>query len=279
MMNARSILESYGWGGPGHPLHPNAYQQKGHRGLAYDPNVLPSTAFASSGLIKPLLVSKKQGNLGVGRKAHEPQAGNEWWLKGFEKALSDVGKSESERSSGVSTPVAATPAAAGKFGALYTYFVSGGKIAGSLEEDDTNGVSTKRGKKRKSDKINGDDEQGEFKTVAAFMEVRDQDVKRRKRKKNKKSAEEEFQAVEAFMEVRDHKARNKRKSEAIEADNEQPEETKEQRRERRRQRRAGKEAANPNQTPNSSSKGDDVAKALRKAEKKRRKAEGAAREP
>jgi nucleolar protein TMA23 len=275
-MNARSILESYGWAGPGHPLHPNAYKQKGHRGLAYDPNALPSTTFASSGLIKPLLVSKKQGNLGVGRKAHEPQAGNEWWLKGFEKALGDVGKSESERSSGVSTPVAATPAATGKFGALYTYFVSGGRMAGSLEED-TKLSSEKRGKKRKSDEINGNGVENEFKDVTKFLEVRDKDVKRRKRK-DKKSAEEEFETIEAFMEVRDGKSRKKRKSEAMEVDEEQQEETKEQRRERRRQRRAEKEAASAHHLLNGEIEGDDAARALRKAEKKRRKAERAARE-
>lgn len=282
-MNARSLLESYGWAGPGHPLHPNAYKQKGHRGLAYDPTALSSTAtsFAhtssSTGLVKPLLVSKKQGNLGVGRKAHEPQAGNEWWLKGFEKALGDVGKSESERSSGVSTPVANFSGSAGKFGALYSFFVSGERLEGSLEEDCAAGGAGKRGKKRKSDEINGDAE--EFEAVAEFLEVRDKDVRRR-RKRDKGSVGEEFKAVEAFREVREGKStKKKQKSEVTEAESAQVVETKEQRRERRQRRRVEKGVVAGVQTQLDGSVEDDAAaRALRKAERKRRKAERAARE-
>ena len=300
-MDAQAHLLSLGWAGPGHPLHPSAYKQKGHRGLAYDPTTAKSSftqnMYPSNGLIKPLLVSQKQGKLGVGKRAHEPQAGNEWWLKGFEKALGDVGKSGSERSSGTSTPVV-VPANGGKFGALYSFFVRGGEMEGTIGDEERKDV--KRGKKRKSDAL--DEDKREFEEVATFMGVRDKDEKRRQRKE-KASAEEQFKAVEEFMAVREGKQRNKRKSENMEvldvasetpakarrlqdlgspdgtADS--PAETKEERRARRQRRREEKEARRPaEQEINGGNHHDEdaAAKALRKAEKKRRKAEKATKD-
>ena len=281
-MDAQAHLLSLGWAGPGHPLHPSAYKQKGRSGLAFDPTAAKTTfsqkTYPSNGLIKPLLVSQKQGNLGVGRRAHEPQAGNEWWLKGFERALGDVGKSESERSSGTATPVT-IPANSGKFGALYTFFVKGGEMEGTIEEME------KRGKKRKSDVL---DEEKEFADVAAFIAVRDKDEKRSKRRV-KESVEDQFKAVEAFMELRDGKPKRSR-SERVELDEDldseeqvevsrlPTEETKAERREKRRKKREEKDLqrASRLQPNGNQEKGEDpAARALRRAEKKRRKAEKA----
>lgn len=306
-MDAQAHLLSLGWAGPGHPLHPSAYKQNGHRGLAYDPTA-NKTAFSqntypSNGLIKPLLVSQKQGKLGVGRRAHEPQAGNEWWLKGLERALGDVGKSESERSSGVSTPVR-MPADSGKFGALYSYFVKGGQMEGTISEQENQ--KERRGKKRKSDTVDvGNDQKGnEFEQVAAFMAARDKDEKRRQRRE-KESAEEQFKAVEAFMEARDGEQRKKRKSENVElladvspqvsgkaenmskADQREtttasPTECKEERRETRRRRREEKHLQGTTLpfTNGSHTMHDDHAmKALRKAEKKGRKGKKSTKGP
>ncbi len=301
-MDAQAHLLSLGWAGPGHPLHPSSYKQKGHRGLAYDPNSA-KTAFSrntypSNGLIKPLLVSQKQGKLGVGRRAHEPQAGNQWWLKGFEKALGDVGKSESERSSGTSTPVR-FPVDCGKLGALYSFFVRGEQIEGTLEEGIAR--SKRGGKKRKSDALDGEDDEKdkrEFEEVAAFIAVRDKDEKRRQ-PKDKELVDVQFMAVEAFMEARDGKQQETRKSvdaevpadvsmEASEnlkkkarsehkrSKTDLPTESKEERRERQRRRREKKAlqgAVPPAVNVSHSSHHDEALKALRKAEKKRRKAE------
>ena len=304
-MDAQAHLLSLGWAGPGHPLHPSAYKHKGHRGLAYDPTAnkiaFSQNTYPSNGLIKPLLVSQKQGKLGVGRRAHEPQAGNEWWLKGFEKALGDLGKSESERSSGVSTPVRA-PADSGKFGALYSFFVKGGEMEGTIGEEE----KQKTKKKRKSDVRNEDHnekEKREFEDVAAFMVARDKD-ENRKQRKEKGTAEDQFKAVEAFMAARDERHRKKRKSETVDvmaeslsdvpakvrkqlqpeqvhAEESPPNESKAERRERRRRRRMEKEAnrATKHEIKGALNGNDNVATdALRKAEKKKRKAEKAAKE-
>jgi nucleolar protein TMA23 len=303
-MDAQAHLVSLGWLGPGHPLHPSAYKQKGHRGLAYDPTAA-KTAFSqstypSNGLFKPLLVSQKQNNLGLGRRAHEPQAGNEWWLKGFEKALGDVGKSESERSSGVSTPVRASKNS-GRFGALYTFFVRGGEIEGTIDESDhdVERADAKRGRKRKSGGLD-QDPKNEFEDVAAFMAIRDKDEKRR-RGRERQNVEEEFSAVEAFMHAKGSKRkkrksghdnvssssqavlpaspRKKRESAQPDSVTESPLETKEERREQRRKRREQEVGGKISKVQVDDDLDDEASatKAFRKAEKKKRKAEKAAR--
>ncbi|RMZ82365.1 hypothetical protein DV737_g2107, partial [Chaetothyriales sp. CBS 132003] len=221
-MDAQAHLMALGWAGPGHPLHPSAYKQKGHRGLAYDPNA----SCRSSGLIKPLLVSKKDNNLGLGRRAHEPQQGNEWWLKGFEKALGDIGKSESERSSGISTPVNDYM---GKHGGL------------------TNGNQPSEKKAASG-----------FEAVASYFDVRETEEKERRKRgtaaqrQDKTTLQKEYsQAAEYFEsdggeneQVKPSNKQKKQKKQESEALSEVPGadagETKEERRERRRRRKEEK---------------------------------------
>jgi hypothetical protein len=146
-MDAHAHLLSLGWAGPGHSLdsRPQA-QHKGRRGLAYDPSQNNNTG---RGLVKPLLVSQKRNTFGIGKKAHEPAAGNEWWLKGFENALSNIGKNkDSTATSGTATPeTESTSGYRGKHNGLYGFFVRGQQMEGTMREEREN----PRGKKRKSD--------------------------------------------------------------------------------------------------------------------------------
>lgn len=220
-MDAHAHLLSLGWAGPGHSL--DSRPHKGRRGLAYDPKQVHNTG---SGLIKPLLISQKKNTLGIGKKAHEPAAGNEWWLKGFETALSNVGKSESERTSGTATPELGRPANGyvGRHMGLYGFFVKGGDMEGTIGLDGPKEFTLTRRKKRKSDGL--DSKEGspnssdgekrpteprrkrkskegteEFEQVGAFLQARDKDEKRRRRKQ-KADALEEFQQVGEFFEAR-----------------------------------------------------------------------------
>lgn len=142
-MDTASYLKSQGWLGHGYSLDARTeYKQKGRRGLAYDPQShLDSTSdekYGARGLVKPLLISQKRNGFGVGKKAHEPPSGNEWWLKGFAAALGNFGKTGSERDtsdgSGWSTPVGGRPEYTGKHAGLYKYFVGGGLMEGTIEE-------------------------------------------------------------------------------------------------------------------------------------------------
>jgi hypothetical protein len=238
-MDAHAHLLSLGWAGPGHSLDSQPYKQKGHRGLAYDPAKVGNTGL---GLVKPLSISQRQGRFGIGKKVHEPQAGNEWWLKGFESALGNIGKSESERSSGTSTPVTLSNA---KHGGLYSFFVKGRLMEGTITEE-----QGKRVKKRKSDVL--DEDAKDFEQAGVFFALRDKDEKRNKRE-IKQDDVTQFEVVSEFLEARNEsKEKKKRKSEALDV-NEAVEnealqahktertETKEERRERRRKRREEKE--------------------------------------
>jgi nucleolar protein TMA23 len=219
-MDAHAHLLSLGWAGPGHSL--DSRPHKGRRGLAYDPKQVHNTG---NGLIKPLLISQKKNTFGIGKKAHEPAAGNEWWLKGFETALSNVGKSESERTSGTATPELGRPANGyvGKHMGLYGFFVKGGEMEGTIGLDAPKELTLRR-KKRKSDGLDNNEglpnssdgekrspetrkkrksKEGtdEFEQVGAFLQARDKDDKRRLRKQ-KASPFEEFQQVGEFFEAR-----------------------------------------------------------------------------
>ncbi|KIX02943.1 uncharacterized protein Z518_06493 [Rhinocladiella mackenziei CBS 650.93] len=294
-MDAHAHLLSLGWAGPGHSLDSRPYKQKGHRGLAYDPSSVGNTG---NGLVKPLLISQRQGRLGIGRKAHEPQAGNEWWLKGFETALGNIGKSESERSSGTSTPVRAEHTrGGGKHGGLYSFFIKGQEMEGTIGKPDESEIK-RFSKKRKSDVLEDDEEEeqtatskkqkkatAEFEQIGAYLALRDKDEKRRVRTE-RPSPVEEFRQVSEYLEAREEKKvkKKKRKSEIPPSENEvdplieeqdqgqekrsaRPE-RKENRRERRRQRREEKKLESKFVEAE-----DAAAKAARCTGRKRRKAE------
>jgi hypothetical protein len=261
-MDAHAHLLSLGWAGPGHALDSRPYKQSGKRGLDYNPKTSASaSANTGSGLIKPLMISQRKERFGIGKKdpKHEPAAGNEWWLKGFETALGNIGKSESERS-GTQTPVMGTVR---KHAGLYGFFVKGKEMEGTIGEE-----LLKRSRKRKSDRISGSasesggevegkkgiDETDAFAQTAAFIAVRDKDERRRKRAE-KAGAMEEFEQATNFFEARSdrkEKKNNMRNSqmepaaaEVIEAEDlggPVREETKEERRARRRKRREEKAA-------------------------------------
>lgn len=220
-MDAHAHLLSLGWAGPGHSL--DSRPQKGRRGLAYDPKLAQNTG---NGLVKPLLISQKKNTFGIGKKAHEPAAGNEWWLKGFETALSNVGKSEAERTSGSATPESGRSANGytGKHVGLYGFFVKGGEMEGTIGLEAREGCTSTTRKKRKSDTVDSHGESPysssseerstdthkkrkskdgteEFKRVGAFLQARDKGDKR-SRRKQKADALEEFQQVGEFFEAR-----------------------------------------------------------------------------
>lgn len=305
-MDAHAHLLSLGWAGPGHALDSKPYKQKGHRGLAYDPSKASNTG---NGLVKPLLISQRQGRLGIGKKAHEPQAGNEWWLKGFESALGNIGKSESERSSGASTPV---PNYTGrKHSGLYSFFVKGQEMAGTIDE---NGL-IKPTKKRKTELLDGADDSNsenstiqtssrskrlkstpaaEFEQVSEYIALRDKGEKRRGRTE-RPSPVEEFRQVGEYIQARSEGESKKRKRRSDEESNEadtpsndvktpKAVETKEDRRERRRRRREEKERSRVEEdvaaqgVNGRAKRAEDEDEDLdAKAERKKRKAEKAAK--
>jgi hypothetical protein len=293
-MDAHAHLLSLGWAGPGYALDSRpskTYKQQGKRGLDYDPKQLATNT--GVGLVKPLMVSQRKDRFGIGKKdpKHEPAAGNEWWLKGFETALSNIGKSESERS-GTATPVQALVNGQ-KHQGLYGFFVRGQQMEGTIGQE-----LLKRSKKRKSDQISkdsSDDDQengkmsgdgtNDFVQAATFMAVRDKDEKRR-RKVDKTGAMEEFQQATQFFEARSQKKEKKKRKSQVDPDTVDGsetgevggpvhEETKEERRERQRKRKEEKAARKASVVQEDRdlplSPSDDTSKRKLKGERRRRR--------
>ncbi|PLB35297.1 uncharacterized protein BDW47DRAFT_128229 [Aspergillus candidus] len=108
-MNAEAYLRNHGWSGPGTPLNPNRRPGGPNGGL---------------GLTKPILVARRTGNQGVGKKTTKDHT-NQWWLRGFEDALKGVGGPANLTGSSVRPGNALTSE-------LYRFFVRGETVAGTL---------------------------------------------------------------------------------------------------------------------------------------------------
>jgi nucleolar protein TMA23 len=113
-MDAHSLLTSQGWRGSGHSLHPTS---------------------DNTGLSRPLLVSRKQNTLGVGKKQH--RTSDMWWMNAFDKSLKGLETTEEGRIVQAVTNGGLDMVAKGgsKFvgsGGLYASFVRGESLIGTI---------------------------------------------------------------------------------------------------------------------------------------------------
>lgn len=117
-MDAHALLKSQGWRGSGHSLHKSD---------------------DSIGLAKPILTSRKNNTLGIGRKNHVTS--DQWWLNALDEQLK--GLDTSSKTSIVQTKQntkleGLLTSGAGKYtgaNALYAHFVSGGLLQGTLQTE------------------------------------------------------------------------------------------------------------------------------------------------
>ncbi|KAL2828130.1 hypothetical protein BJY01DRAFT_228652 [Aspergillus pseudoustus] len=179
-IDAYAYLIRHGWSGTGNPLNPD--RAGGKRG--------------GLGLTKPLLVARRSGNQGIGKKTTKDPT-NQWWLRGFEDALKGVG-----------TDAPANGSTAGKANALtselYRFFVRGEVVPGTLGnntgKDMDVGAGDNGGKKRKRE----NDDEG----------ARESKEERRKGKEEKRARKAE---KEAKREARREKKEKKRAKKALKA--------------------------------------------------------------
>lgn len=155
-MDAHALLTSQGWRGSGHSLHKTD---------------------DSIGLARPILVSRKNNSLGIGRKNHVTS--DQWWLNAFDEQLKSL--DTSNKTSIVQTKTNTTKLegllthGAGKYtgaNALYACFVSGGLLQGTL----------------KSAEDESTDATPEAEIVPARRETKEERRLRREEKKKKKAA-------------------------------------------------------------------------------------------
>lgn len=134
-MNAHALLTSQGWRGTGHSLHPTS---------------------DTTGLSKPLLVSQKANNLGVGKKQH--RTSDMWWMNAFDKSLKGLDTSEEGKvvqtvtNGGLDMVVKGGARFVGKGGGLYASFVRGESLGGTITPEERGEVGNLQAKvKRKTD--------------------------------------------------------------------------------------------------------------------------------
>ncbi|KAK6065136.1 DNA-directed RNA polymerase ii subunit rpb1 [Seiridium cupressi] len=210
-LDAHALLTSQGWRGKGHSLHPTD---------------------DGTGLKHHILI-KREGSDGRGlgsRKDHKQEA---WWMNAFDQALKGIdttsGSMKQTTSGGKLDLEKITARGLKKYtgnSGLYTCFVKGGLLKGSVEQ--TGGLLTP------PDSGTGTPAAEERQETAEEKRTRRAEKKSRKAEKALKTASEERAKTKAEHKAQ-KKAQKKAAKEALKAG-----ETKEQRRARREARRVRK---------------------------------------
>lgn len=118
-MDAHALLTSQGWRGTGHSLHPTSDK---------------------TGLARPLLVSQKQNNLGVGKKQH--RTSDMWWMNAFDKSLKGLDTSkegtvvQTVTNGGLDMVVSGGAKYVGRGGGLFASFVRGECLSGTITPEE-----------------------------------------------------------------------------------------------------------------------------------------------
>jgi nucleolar protein TMA23 len=229
-MDAHALLTSQGWRGTGNSLHPTNN---------------------SIGLSKPLLVSQKQNNLGLGKKQHKTS--DMWWMNAFDSSLKGLDTTKQGQvvqrvtSGGLDMVVNGGAKWVGSKGGLYASFVRGECLSGTITPESNEGSEElPKEKRRKNETGPESKEERRAKKVAkrilrekearAAEEVegsggrKETEEERRARKVAKRAlkAQEFVQEEQDTDEVEDHSVKEP--------------ETKEQRKERKRLKKLAREA-------------------------------------
>ncbi|KAI9171776.1 Protein TMA23 [Paramyrothecium foliicola] len=210
-MNAHALLTSQGWRGIGHSLHKTD---------------------DSIGLAKPILVSKKNGNKGLGQKQHFTS--DQWWMNAFDEQLK--GLDTSKKGKVVQTVTNGRMNAIEKQGlgkwSLYASFVRGGFLEGTISklvadtssQDSSSDGSDAKETKKKSKKSKSPDETPEERRARkeAKRKRKEERAVRRaaRRERKKKSSADDSTTYDAKEEKRRRRAkkeekRRKRKLDAL----------------------------------------------------------------
>jgi nucleolar protein TMA23 len=227
-MDAHALLTSQGWRGTGNSLHPTNN---------------------SIGLSKPLLISQKQNNLGLGKKQHKTS--DMWWMNAFDNSLKGLDTSKEGKvvqtvtSGGLDMVAKGGAKWVGSKGGLYASFVRGECLSGTITPEERDEEPVKKRRRIEEDKKESKEERRARKAA-----------KRALREKELSSAEEVEESSERSKTKEERRARKaaKRASKAQEAVEDGPDsndaqdqsvkepETKEERKEQKRLKKLAREA-------------------------------------
>ncbi|KAF7888315.1 uncharacterized protein EAF02_002856 [Botrytis sinoallii] len=211
-MNAHALLTSQGWRGTGHSLHHSS---------------------DTIGLSRPLLVSKKDNLLGVGKKMHK--TADMWWLNAFDASLkgldtSKEGQVKVQEGGGLEMVVKGGSKWVGGKGGLYSFFVRGETVGGTMED--------KEKEKKAMEVIVKEEKSGKGKDKKRKGEERKESKEERRARKEKKRAERARKS--AAKEAKKIKGGKEAKTPSASSTDSEKTETKEERRERKEQKRQKK---------------------------------------
>ncbi|KAF7938790.1 uncharacterized protein EAE98_001128 [Botrytis deweyae] len=211
-MNAHALLTSQGWRGTGHSLHHSS---------------------DTIGLSRPLLVSKKDNLLGVGKKMHK--TADMWWLNAFDASLkgldtSKEGQVKVQEGGGLEMVVKGGSKWVGGKGGLYSFFVRGETVGGTMED--------KEKEKKAMEVIVKEEKSGKGKEKKRKGEERKESKEERRARKEKKRAERARKS--AAKEAKKIKGGKEAKTPSASSTDSEKTETKEERRERKEQKRQKK---------------------------------------
>ncbi|KAJ4271536.1 hypothetical protein NW762_000240 [Fusarium torreyae] len=128
-MDAHALLSSQGWRGTGHSLHKTD---------------------DSIGLAKPLLLNRKDNTKGLGQKQHFTS--DQWWMNAFDEQLKGIDTSKKGKVVQTITTgkLNVLDKNLGKY-SVYTTFVRGGFLEGTIDKLTINDTSTETSENESSD--------------------------------------------------------------------------------------------------------------------------------
>ncbi|KUJ24596.1 uncharacterized protein LY89DRAFT_679688 [Mollisia scopiformis] len=233
-MDAHALLTSQGWRGTGNSLHPTS-------------NTI--------GLSRPLLVSKKQNTLGIGKKQHKTS--DMWWMNAFDSSLKGLDTTkegtvvQTVTSGGLDMVSKAGAKWVGSKGGLYASFVRGESLSGTITPVESTESEEPAKKKRRREVEMGEKEEESKEerrarkaTKRAAKAAEDKSEESRESPDTKESKEERRArkaAKRALLEEEAKASESASTEDTAEQDSVKPE-TKEQRKERKRLKKLAQKA-------------------------------------
>ncbi|KAL3423445.1 DNA-directed RNA polymerase ii subunit rpb1 [Phlyctema vagabunda] len=242
-MNAHALLTSQGWRGTGHSLNPTT---------------------DSIGLSRPLLVSQKQNNLGVGKKQH--RTSDMWWMNAFDKSLQGLDTSkdgavvQTITNGGLDMVVKGGAKYVGNTGGLYACFVKGECLTGTIQskedpqqkkrkrdEESKEGRRARKATKRASRSVatgaEKDSESGskseakkERREKRRLKKLRKEAKLARRAESNEKSEEEETDTLARKIETKEERKERKRQKKLLRQESTTEDESEKEKKKKKRRR-------------------------------------------
>jgi nucleolar protein TMA23 len=208
-MDSRAILSAQGWRGAGHSLHKTD---------------------DAIGLAKPLLLSRKDNTKGLGQKQHFTS--DQWWMNAFDEQLQGLDTSKQGQVVQTITTGKLNSIEKGSLGkwALYTSFVRGGLLEGTITTNLSNETSS-------AESQDSDGEPNEGKVHAPPKPAKETAEEKKQRREARRKRKEQRALVKASR-----KALKSSKSKSADVEDDTDEEKKKRRARKEEKRRKRKES-------------------------------------